>query len=149
MRICGVLVRGPLGIGSAGIRILSPLDASHVIVALPSRWSAAARLSPGWPSGRQRGIHLPSSCCLSLSPENGVHIAHLVDPTGRGGRTDGRTDGRPRACGPLPPSNPPPRPPLLLLMMIDLGLASASTTSSASDLSDCFFSRYRSSSATI
>ena len=141
MRISGVLVRGPLGIGSAGIRILSPLDASHVIAALPSRWSRTSRLLAGWPRGCQRRICLPSSCCLflrrtafrSLTWSNGRH-------TDRPNDRDRPVRYRPRA-----PSTSACRrwPPLPLLMMIDLGLASAPSTpssASASDLSDCLLS---------
>ena len=115
MRISGVLVRAPLGIGSAGIRILSPLDASHVIAALPARWWRAARQSPGWRSGGcQRGFHLPSSrslvACFSGDPGSDRSPGR---PTGRG----------PRSAAALASSAPP----LPLLMMIDLGLASAPT----------------------
>ena len=154
MRISGVLVRGPLGIGSAGIRILSPLDVSHVMAALPSRWSRCGEAVA--PLAKRLPTRDPSAfLMLPLSPENRVQIAHLVDPPAAARRPTAP----PRHTAPLPPSllpPPPPPPPLPLLMMIDLGLASASTTSSASsasDLSDCLFpappfTRSRSSSAT-
>ena len=79
MRISGVLVRGPLGIGSAGIRILSPLDVSHVIAALPSRWSRCGEAVA--PLAKRLPTRDPSAfLMLPVSPENRVQIAHLVDP---------------------------------------------------------------------
>ena len=79
MRISGVLVRGPLGIGSAGIRILSPLGVSHVMAALPSRWSRCGEAVA--PLAKRLPTRDPSAfLMLPVSPENRVQIAHLVDP---------------------------------------------------------------------
>ena len=78
MRICDVLVRGPLGIGSAGIRIPSPLDAKHVITFLPYRWPCTARLAANWPPALTPTTYLPPPPMFPVSPENRVQITHLA-----------------------------------------------------------------------